>query len=90
MNPLIFRRCLEIANLYRKENIHRVTVSASTSTFKTSDFVESTRYMYRDNTSIDVGRSVCYDANLNIIENPIAVAEKLNFEIGRKRLDIRY
>lgn len=90
MNPLIFGRSLEIANLYRKENIHRVTVSASTSTFKTGDFVESTRYMYRDNTAIDGGKSWCYDADMNIIENPIAFAEKLNFEIGRKRIDIRY
>ena len=90
MDPRIFFASQLISSYWQKENIHRVSISASTGTFKKNNFVESVRYMWRDGTAIDGGRSKCLDAHLNVIEDPIGLAEQFNATLKKMRRDVRF
>lgn len=90
MDPRVFFASQQIARYWQKENIHRVTISASTGSFKKNNFVASVGYMWRDGTTIDGGRSKCLDAQLNVIEDPIALAEQIHATIKKLRRDVRF
>ena len=90
MDPRVFFASQQIARYWQKENIHRVTISASSGTFKKNNFVESVRYIFRDGTATNGGRSNCLDANLKVIEDPIVLAERLNAAMKKMRRDVRF